>query len=338
MIEIVHPNRPGTWRNHPAPFLDPFLVNEVREIGGLTPDGRPRLRFAWGQTRRQFRRGKERLLYIDERIPEVRHTRHLLKRPLLYDHDTENVSQWETQVLDSAPSIVPKGWIYEEELVEIEWIGQQNWFVEQLYQVEERLPNGQIYMPFGTSEEWEKIRYEDWEDPELGPVKNCDVLGPFPRGGRYTSIMVVGQPFAWMVEEEENIMSWLDENGKPFLDELGAPFQRAVGTKIVRHVENGICYRPPGRDTIEALRQGWYEREHRHIESAEQRGRDKFYQEELKERSAKEERLERARNFLKDQAWRWSSPDSGTTGGIGGGARTYFNNLDALEAPRKEVA
>lgn len=334
MIEIIHPNRPESWRNSSPPFLDPQLVEEVTRIGGTTLDGRPRLRLAWGQSRMQFRRGKERLLYIDERIPALRHTRHVLKRPALLD-DSGKALTWETEFLKSAPAIVPEGWLYEEELTSIEWIGQQLWFVEQLYMPEERLPNGQVHLPFGTEEEWEQIRYEDWEDPELGMVRNSDVLGPFPRGGRYTAIMFVGRPFSWTVSEKENVMSWIDDNGRPFLDEFDQPCQRAIGTKIVKTVEHGVCYRPPGRDTVEAIRAGWHEREHRHIESAEQRGKNKFYEEELKRRAAKEERLGQARAYLRGEEWRWSSPDGGTTGGVGGGARAYISNTDALEAGEK---
>ena len=210
--------------------------------------------------------------------------------------------------------------------------------MEQLYSPEERLPNGTIHQPFGTPEEWEAIRYEDWEDPELGMVRQCDVLGPFPREGRYTAISFIGQPFSWLVAEEESIMSWVDENGVPFLDEFNKPCQRAVGTKIVRHTENGVCYRPPGRDTIEAIRAGIYEREHRHVESAEQRERDLFYEDQEKGRKAKSERLENARNFMKEESWRWSSEDSGTTGGVGGGARVYIQNTDAMERPNGKVA
>lgn len=334
-MDLVHPNRPETHKNNPPPFIDPLLVEEVTRIGGTTLDGRPRLRFAWGQTRTQFRRGKERLLYIDERIPAIRHTKHVLKRPALLD-DSGKALTWERQILECAPRIIPEGWLYEEELVSIEWIGQQLWFVEQLYQPEERLPNGTVHMPFGTPEEWEEIRYEDWEDPELGYIPNCDVLGPFPRGGRYTAIMYVGRPFSWMESEEENIMSWIDDNGRPFLDEFNKPCQRSIGTKTVKTVEHGVCYRPPGRDTIEAIRAGWYERENRHVETAEQRGRNKFYEQEMKEREAKEKRLESARAFLRGEQWRWSSGDGGTTGGVGGGARVYLDNIpDAPEAQKE---
>lgn len=328
-MDLVHPNRPETWKNHPAPYLPPRFTEELIKIGGRAPDGRPMLRWAWGQTRTQFRRGKDRLLYIDERIPAIRHTRHVLKRTLLVDAD--NIPQWETRVIDEAPRVIPEGWLYEEELVSIEWIGEQLWYVEQLYKPEETLPNGDVFLPFGTPEEWEKIRYEDWEDPEIGMVHNCDILGPFPREGRYTAIQFVGQPFSWMEYEQENVLSWFDDNGKRFLDDEGEPIQRVVGVKTVGKLQHGVCYRAPGEDTLQAIRAGWHERENRHVEKQEQRSKNMFYQDELKRRAAKQDRVERARDYMKDEQWRWSSPDSGTTGGVGGGARSYISNTDALE-------
>jgi hypothetical protein len=333
MIELVHPNRPETWKNSGPPFLDPFLVRELEGIGGRNIYGEPNLRFVWGQTRTQFRRGKERLLYIDERIPEIRHTRHVLKRTLLVD--AEGTPTYERKVLTEAPRVVPKGWLYELELDYIEWIGQQLWFVEQWYPPEKTMPNGEVFMPFGTPAEWEAIRYEDWEDPEIGMVIGCDVLGPFPSRGRYSSIFVVGQPFSYLEEDEETIFGEFDN---PQVTEHGTGFgqtvRRAIGTQKVKRVVNDICYRPPGRDTIEAIRAGWHERENRVMPKAEQRERDILTREDEKRRAAKEERLDKARAFMRENQWRWSSPDTGTTGGVGGGARAYIQNTDALEAER----
>lgn len=334
MFDLVHPNRPETWKNSAPPPLPPRFTEELEKIGGYALDGRPMLRWAWGQTRTQFRRGKERLLYIDERIPAIRHTRHVLKRTLLVGAD--GVPQWETQVLDEAPRVIPPGWIYEEELVSIEWIGEQLWYIEQLYKPEETLPNGDVFLPFGSPEEWEKIRYEDWEDPELGMVRNCDVLGPFPREGRYTAIQYVAQPFSWMEYEEENVMSWIDDHGRPFLDDKGERVQRVVGVKSVGRLQHGVCYREPGMDTLEMVRMGWHDREHRHVERQEQRSKNKFYEDKLKREARREDRLQRARDYMKDEKWRWSSPDSGSTGGVGGGARAYINKVDALENTVKE--
>lgn len=324
-MELVHPNRPETWRNNPPPYLAPRFTQALEEIGGRTVDGRPYLRWAWGQTRTQFRRGKERLLYIDERIPPIRHTRHVLKRPLLF---LNGKNAWERRTLSEIPQVIPPGWFYEQELASIEWIGQQLWFIEQLYLPEVSMPNGEVFMPFGTPEDWEAIRYEDWDDPEIGPVSHCDVLGPFPREGRYTAIMLVGQPFSWVATEEEVVLSWIDEHGRPFKDDNGKPMQRAVGNQLTKRLEHGVCYREPEEDTLEQLRRGWQEREHRHIESAKQRGKNKFYEDELRRREAKEQRLKAAREYMAEEKWRWSSPDSGPTGGVGGGARVYLSEKD----------
>lgn len=314
-MEFVHPNKPETRRNWPAPALEPYLVEEITKIGGLNECGEPHLRFVWGQSRMQFRRGKERLLYIDERIPAIKHTRHVLKRPLLYVDD--RVSKWETEILSGAPAIVPEGWIYEEELVFVEFIGKQLWYVEQWYAPEINLPNGEVFRPFGTEEQWERDRYEDWDDPELGFVRHCDVLGPFPRAGRYTAIMFVGQPFDWVDYEEENV------HEEYFDPETGARGLRAIDTRKVEFIVHDVCYRAPGRDTLEALRRGVFEREQRHIEKLEQRSKNLYEEDAQRRTKARDQRLEHARASLMQDAWRFSSGDGGPTGGVGGGARSY---------------
>lgn len=325
-FNLVHPNRPETWVNTRAPLIHPNLVEQLNQIGGLNDRGEANLRFAWGQTRSQFRRGKERLLYIDERIDAIRHTRHVLKRALLTD-ENERVTHWDTQILECAPRVVPEGSLYNEELVSIEWIGEQWFYIEQFFEPAIALPNGDTFLPFGTPAQWEKDRYEDWEDPELGMVRHCDVLGPFPREGRFVSIWRCVQPFSYFEEEEEPVH-------EPILKGNRIVGYKATGQTFKKKtLVESVCYREPSQYDVEAMRAGRWTREHASIRSVEQRGRDKFYEDDLKRREVKEKRLNHARDFMKGEQWRWSSPDSGATGGVGGGARSY-----ATPEKKKEIA
>jgi len=348
-MEIVHPEKPSTWRNHPAPYLEPNLVQQLTRIGGLNLYGESILRFVWGQARVQFRRGKERLLYVDERIEAIKHSVHLLKRPLITDA-AGRVSHWETKQVGRAPSVVPEGWCYEEKLASVEFIGKQMWFVEQWYPPIVNLPNGETFLPFGTPAQWERDRYEDWEDPEIGFVKNCDVLGPFPSRGRYTAVMCVSKPFTWTDYEEENVHEYYFNCGgcgAPHFDKdyegiifkcadrkdlkVGEKYAIAVDTiKVPREIRD-VCYRELGQDVIEEFEFQARVREQRHIEKIEQRTRDLYYEDDQRRARARDQRLEHARAKLTEDAWRWQSADSGPTGGIGGGSRVYIENTDAAE-------
>src|SRR4051812_25952047 len=79
----VEVGKPETHRNWEAPPLPQAAHDELVSIGGLNIYNQPNLVFAWGQTRMQFRMNKERLLYVDTRIPAVEHKRFTFKK-LLY--------------------------------------------------------------------------------------------------------------------------------------------------------------------------------------------------------------------------------------------------------------
>ncbi len=355
-FELVHPNRPETHKNSAAPPIDPQLAEQLIKIGGLNYRNEPNLRFAWGQTRTQFRRGKDRLLYIDERIEPIRHWRNVLRRPLLLD-DAGRVAQWETRVVDQPPNPMPEGWLYEKELVSLEYIGRQLWYVEQWYAPEIHLPNGETHLPFGTPEQWEKDRYEDWEDPEIGFVKRCDVLGPFPREGRYVAVFVIAQPFTYL-EWEEVSVGTKHESESMFACPLHSQgiysrpgkcrvfscqlrlepldYMKKTGTERVSRLVEDVCYRQPDMIAIAQMRAVAHEREHRQIKSKEQREMEPFLVDAAKRTAAREARQAHAREFMKGEHWRWSSPDSGATGGIGGGARSYATPEN--QKPKKEEA
>ena len=346
MFTLVHPNRPETWRNSRAPFVEPHFTEELARIGGLNEHREPNLRLAWGQTRTQFRRGKDRLLYIDERIPAIKHTRNVLKRPLLTD-ESGRVTTWETKIIDRPPDILPEGWLYENEVLSIEWIGEQWFYIEQWFTPEVHLPNDEVFMPFGTPEQWEKDRYEDWEDPELGMVRHCDVLGPFPREGRYTSIWRIVAPFSYFEYDEEPITVPVFEHKKgrhvtfsrepAYRGQQPAGFQATGQTITTRQLVESVCFRPPAEIDLQFCRVGRHQRDHRHIEKTEQRGRDKFYEDKEKRVAARDQRRVRAREYMRGEQWRWKSPDSGPTGGVGGGARIYLDKINEnFNKPKKE--
>lgn len=238
-MQLLDPNLPSTWRNHPAPRLDPSLVAEVEGMLGKNTFGKPILRIEWGQTRMAFQRGKDRLKYVDRRIPPIEKMRHVLCRPSLLD-DSGKPIQWEREILKEAPKVVPEGWTYVQELAELEFIG------DQLFYIEQWVPP---HLLGETPESWEAIRYEPWEDPEIGFIERCDVLGPFPSEGQYRDVFAIGEPYVYPAFTDE---------GEPYEGEY-------------------LRFRMPGADTLEALREKIFRRENEPLPSAEQRGKDRFY-------------------------------------------------------------
>ena len=266
-MELLDPNKESTWRNSPAPSLDPSFRETLKSIGGVNIYGQPNLRIVWGQEHMTFQRGKMRLRYVDRRIPALEHLRHVLKRPLTYDADGRAVS-FERKIVKAPPRIIPKGWLYEWELESLEFIG------DQLFYIEQWVP---VHLLGNTPEEWEELRYEDWEDPELGLVKNCDVLGPFPNEGQYREVFAIGEPYVYPVYHD----AWTGD-GEHY-------YERATGEYLQ--------YREPGADTLEALREKWYRREHETLPSVAQRSKDRYYN----YRSKRERQFDKYRQ--ERQAW-----------------------------------
>lgn len=238
-MNFLDPNNESSWRNEPAPLLDPSFHAALREIGGLNTFGLPNLRIVWGQEHRTFQRGKPRLRYVDRRIPAIEHTRHVLKRPLTFDA-TGRALSFERKVFSDQPKVVPKGWLYELELESVEFIG------DQLFYVEQWVPPDLLG---DTPQSWETLRYEDWEDPEIGLVRHCDVLGPFPSEGQYRDVFAVGEPYVY-----------------PTFTESGEGYEGEY-----------LRFRMPGADTLEALREKMFRRENEVLPSAAQRSKDRFY-------------------------------------------------------------
>jgi hypothetical protein len=237
-MDFLDPTTESSWVNRPAPIIDPSVVEAVESMMGRNVFGQPNLRFAWGQTELKFQRGKMRLKYVDKRIPPIEHTRNVLKRPLLVDESGKTLT-WETQVVAQFPSVIPEGWLAEVELVELEFIGDQLFYLEQ-YIPADRLGD--------TPETWEEKRYEDWEDPEIGFVAHCDVLGPFPSEGQYRDVFAIGEPYVYPA---------FTDDGEPYEGEY-------------------LRFRMPGMDTVEALQEKLFQRENTRLPSAKERGKQRF--------------------------------------------------------------
>lgn len=229
-MQILDPNNPSTWRNAPGPRLDQSFHDALAAMG---------CRIVWGQERMKFQRGKMRLAYVDRRIPSIEHTQHVLKRPSLLDDSGKAIS-WEKQIVKEFPAVIPQGWLAEVELVELEFIGDQLFYIEQF------IPADKLGE---TPESWEAIRYEDWEDPEIGFVQHCDVLGPFPSEGQWRDVFAVGEPYVYPAFTDE---------GEPYEGEY-------------------LRFRMPGADTLEALKEKMYYRENEKLASTEQRSADRFH-------------------------------------------------------------
>lgn len=260
LFPLVDPLRPDTWRNWPSPDLSDFN-QALLDHFGLNDYGQPHMRAEWGQTRTHFQRGKERLLYVDTRIPALETFVHILKRTVGFeehrtavsnwrgeiDVQTRLVPVWEQMTVAEEPAIIPEGWLYEKQ-VQLEWIGEQLVYVEQWFP-----PH--ICARGDTPESWERNRYEDWVDPEIGMVRGCDIIGPFPSEGRYECVRIVGEPYSYPYYVDD--IEWSDV------------LQDFVPVKLTREGKH-LKFRMPDRETLDALIETEHERENRATKSLHQ--------------------------------------------------------------------
>lgn len=253
-FECIDTLRPDTWVNVGGPDLSDFN-RALEEHFGYNDHGEPHMRAVWGQEVTRFWRGKERLKYIDTRIPARETFVHLLKRMVgceeerivrrvfgspegALDVQTRVVPVWETRVLDEEPLVIPEGWLYERR-VKLEFIG------EQLVVIEQWIPP-HIVGRGDTPESWERQRYGDWDDPEEGLIRNCDLIGPFPSEGRYEGVTFVGEPYDYPYYVTDL--------------EYSAVLEDFVEVKTQR-VGKHLKFRMPDAETLEALISQEQERE-----------------------------------------------------------------------------
>lgn len=259
-FEYIDPTRPETWRNEPSPDASDFQA-ALDDHFGYNDYGQSHMRVVWGQERTHFQRGKERLLYVDTRIPPLETFIHVLKRVVGYeeqrsvksrfdgvlDVQTRMVPVWETQSLAEEPTVIPEGWLYEKN-VQLEWIG------EQLFYVEQWMPP-HICARGDTPESWERQRYEDWLDPEIGMVRGCDIIGPFPSEGRYEAVRIIGEPYSYPYFMTD--IEW-----SPIFNDFVEVKEQRIG--------NHLKFRMPDGETLEALIATEQERETRPRKSLHQ--------------------------------------------------------------------
>jgi hypothetical protein len=245
-FECIDTLRPDTWRNQAGPDLSDFN-RALEEHFGYNDYGQPQMRAVWGQQETRFWRGKVRLKYIDTRIPPLETFVHLLKRMVgvreeravsrvfgstegALDVQTRMAPVWETQVLDAEPTIIPEGWLYEKR-VRLEFIG------EQLVVIEQFIPP-HIVGRGDTPESWERQRWGDWDDPEEGLVRNCDLIGPFPAEGRYEAVTYIGEPYSYPYFVTD--LEW-------------SPIAEDFIEVKVQHEGRHLKFKMPDADTLEAL-------------------------------------------------------------------------------------
>jgi hypothetical protein len=353
---LVDPNNPETWRNSSAPPLRKDIADAATRLAGRRPCGCPVIRFAWGQTREQFQRGKMRLLYVDTRIPARERERHTLKKLLYVEkirvptatdlsapggvlYTEIEKPHYDTRLFrryEEVPAVLEAGWVYEREPPDLEWIGEQLWYIEQW-------KPGHLIL--GGEREWERNRFELWFDPEIGKEVLCDVTGPFPHQGRYETIGVVGEKYLYPIYREEEkfkidhlrncpLRDWLPTQGPPSDADaercLSTCEPVSLGFEKVKSIGEHLKCREPDWDTVEVINKTYQERERQAEMTPEQRGRERFRAyADLVERRAAKGREERRDRFRDDQ-WKFKSPDRGPLGVEGGGARIYVPNSDAV--------
>lgn len=328
-VPFLDPTRPETHKNLPAPPIERAIVEALSNIGPRRPCGCPLFRFAWGQERMQFQRGRMRLLYIDTRIPAVETPRRYLKRAIRWEIVREEVGKdletnmplfaereipiYEKQRVQDPPSVIPAGWLYEEEIPELEWIG------ERLYAVELWTPSEYI---LGGEVEWEDQRFGMWENPETGKEEWTDILGPFPKPGRYQTVTLLGDPYLYphYVTEEKFLVG---PDGKPI----------SAGNFTRKEVREHLIYKEPTMADVEIIKKAYWERQNLPRKNAMQAGRDRFYDynQGVQKRVAAQ-RVERRQRF-KDREWTFSSNDRGELGIEGGGSRVYQTRADLSNLP-----
>lgn len=293
-MELVDPNKRETQRNSPAPGATREFVEELTKIAGVNRYGQPNLRLAWGQERRQWALGDpEALLYIDTRLDPIVHTRHSLRRVShveLVPIETgdgmvmREVRHYEVEYLPDEPAVIPAGWLYACEQ-EMEWIGEQLWYIEQ-YTPPEAISGGEV--------RWNAERFAEGYHLRTGKFDPfLDHTGHFPREGDYESILVIGEPYIYPTYHTHYEYEF-DERGEPH------PTGRTAREMVpMRHMR----YRELGRDVLEALREGVYERDHRQSDrrTSAQRQRDALS--ELEARNARRRAADRdyTRRALKDR-------------------------------------
>lgn len=268
-MEVVNPYSKDTWVNHPAPLLPASFHSELAAIGGRVPSGeyagQPILIFEWGQSAMTFRCGKMRLKYVDTNIPAQERPRRCIWRetPELDHLDRETgqpVYKKEVKIVDECPKVLEAGWFYHEDIPELTWIGQQRWYISQWKPAD----------MLGSEEMWEANRYEMWENPETGREERTDMVGPFPRSGRYEPIFAIVQNRTVLLTKTNS-----------FLED-----KQELVEKVV------MCYAVPTSEHLDEVKKAWRNRDERPFETMMSLSRNAFKHDKDRREEEREQRGE----------------------------------------------
>ncbi|GEM_PF-5598970 len=268
----LNPNDERTWRNWNSPIVAPYIQKELTNIGGTIPKGEwagePLIKIVWGQEDLSFQKGKLRFTYVDPLNLCVETPRHYLiskdalkrfrefsdKRlkelervsksglvlqsvlvptnciPPLTEYLQTYESGLDFERVVRPPELERAGWMYIQDVPEFEWIGEQRFRV--VYWTPPEL--------IDTEEAWEANRYGITEIAETGRQEYCDIIGPFPKNGEYRPMIAISK--------RETIRVYFDDSRAP------------CDMDYYSYIE------PEWNNTVEVVRQAWWEREHRTVQ------------------------------------------------------------------------
>jgi hypothetical protein len=169
-------------RNNPPPIDISEAQEELTRIGGTT-NGKPNLFFEWGQSAREFARGRMRIKYPTRIYRETK--TYVYGKPIEGEGLAARVVQIpHKEWLERRQKKLPA--FHKLKVWDVEWVGVPRWVI------------GRFVSPDKTGdtpEGWEANRYqfhdrrpELWIPSVLVPHLGCwreDVNGPFPSEGRY---------------------------------------------------------------------------------------------------------------------------------------------------------
>lgn len=341
-MEHIQLDKPETWVNHPAPVLPDWMHAELLKIGGTNDYGQPNLCFAWGQERLAFRINRMRLLYIDMRIPAIERHRYTFKK-LLYVHtervhlgtnqetgemqfEEREIPKYETFVLDHPPGpgdIIPPGFIYDQEYPELEWIGQQNFFIEQF------IPPDHI---LGGPEAWERERYDIGINPDTGVEETLDFLGEWPAEGRYETAHLIGQPceyLEWIQEPVVRQHGWQQVTRRLPDGRVGTVTEpKLVYTgefNNVPKIRQGVAYIEPTEETLAEIREAWSRRNNEETVDPGKRSGLRFYE--------YNHRMQKQVSAQKEENRKGLADALSAHLAIKCGNRSYSSNVNAMVEP-----
>lgn len=211
----------STWRNIPSPVDVSSFQAQLTAIGGLVPpgygsaSGQPMFKILWAQEARHWENGAERLIWDERNLDLKFELNHYAVDPDVYaramrwlerqnekaremfmrlsfreaykipnfteylkgHESTLNYRTINPEITDPHAIAVniPPAWRYLRGWSTIHEIGQQCYYVVQWVPPE----------TFGEEKEWNALRFDNMFFPEVDDVAMVDLLGPWPREGKW---------------------------------------------------------------------------------------------------------------------------------------------------------